>query len=223
MKNELEILLIGLNEAEMNKEKADLIDALSLLSGEVDSIYTSMSQKMKECIDDDDESKLAQLMKTRKVVKTINDQIAKIQSASKYDPGVEGGKVGDEYHLLSEDMTNQTPWKVEIDGHKFILEKQTWRCMFETIINALAEMSPQRFSQLVKKFNLENRTYCQFADSKEDLPTAYGITYIKAGNVYMSHQGSAKDICNKALEALSFFNLKDAHKVYVSGRVRNKR
>ena len=83
MKNELEILLIGLNEAEMNKEKADLIDALSLLSGEVDSIYVSMSQKMKECIDDDDESKLAQLMKTRKVVKTINDQIAKIQSASK--------------------------------------------------------------------------------------------------------------------------------------------
>ena len=52
MKNELEILLIGLGEADMNKEKADLIDALSLLSLEIETVYGAMSNKMKECIDE---------------------------------------------------------------------------------------------------------------------------------------------------------------------------
>lgn len=223
MKNELEILLIGLGEADMNKEKADLIDALSLLSLEIETVYGAMSNKMKECIDDDDESTLHQLMKTRKVVKTITEQIAKVQSASKYEPEVGKGKPGDEYHLLNEDMTNQTPWKVEVDGKSYILEKQTWRCMFETIISILAELSPQRFSLLVEKFNKESTCYCRFDKDRNNLTDSYGVTFIKSAGLYMSYFGSANSICTQALEALKFFNLKDSHKVFLSGRKRNVR
>lgn len=224
MQNKIEIMLIGLEEHGLRKEKQEFLEALSIMSESATDICNAIKTKMIACVANDEYDKLQELSQLSILTKQFTAQIDGIKGATKYNKSESETELKQHLvaHKLYEDMANQTPYKLVLEEQEYILEKPTWRCMFEVVMKELAKKSPERFMDLVDIFNAENASYCKFSQNKGALKSRhYTAVYIEDIKMYMVYQGDSKVLTAKALRALHYFNLQDKCEVYVNGKLRN--
>lgn len=226
MRNQMEAILIYMDSLGLLSEKRDVMDSMDLLCESFGNIGKAAKKKMHECIDNDEYDKIQDYRKMCSLIDQVITDIELTKTASKYKPTC--GDAMSQPNLvkraLNENMEHQTPYKIIIESETYILEKPTFRCLFETVFNLLASKDGDRFLELVDVFNKVGTKYCKFAKCKSDFKDEnYPISEIKAVDMFVQYQGQANALCERILYALAFFNLDDKYELYLNGRVRGVR
>lgn len=214
MKNQLEILLIGLENTNMDSEKENLKEALLFVLEELQDIENKMKEKMIECIKNDDCITLNQIMQVKTVtIDSLKEELKETIGVSKYDNG-QFKNTSKAKLVQKETVTRKKPCKFVLDGQVYLLEKKTWRYLIEVLANVLAEKAPKRFEEYMRIVNDENHSTFKFSKKKSDIEKDYAVpVYIKSVDTYMNFHDSARDLNELAHNMAGFFNLQDAFNI----------
>ena len=217
LKNDLEILLIGLQELNLLDSRAAVVDALELLAGEIDSALLAIKQQAHIFLDEDDIEKVNKCSQIRKMMENLSDTIISLQDVSPYDCIHDGSDTSADF--ASGERPAGKPVSFILKGKGYHLARSTWRQLLYQVLCVLGEFDAKRFEELVERLQAKNVTYYQFSDNSDDLISAVYKNkplYIPSAKLYVRLTGDASVMWKTTQEALKFFNLSTSFSVDTS-------
>ena len=217
LKNDLEILLIGLQELNLLDSRAAVVDALELLAGEIDSSLLAIKQQAHVFLDEDDIEKVNKCSQIRKMMENLSDTIISLQDVSPYDCIHDGGETSTD--LVTGERPAGKPVAFVLKGKGYHLARSTWRQLLYQVLCVLGEFDAKRFEEFVERLQAKNVTYYQFSDNSDDLISAVYKNkplYIPSAKLYVRLTGDSAVMWKTTQEALKFFNLATSFSVDTS-------
>ena len=219
MKNELEAIVIGLEEAGLKKQKETLITALQMLEQELSDMGQTMKVAMHDCIDVDDYGRLEKLQQLNVLIQTASSNLHDIPTATRYE---------NKEQPIVEKMTNvdsitgRSPSAIIINGERIDLPKDRWVTLLEHILRYCARVSPKRFEEMTQQ--MPNQSSLSFLGTTSEAARPYAqVVHIPELNQYVEISGSAERIWLACESVLKFYNLQGQYEILLNNKVRNKR
>lgn len=220
MKNELEAIVIGLEEAGLNKSRETLITALQMLEQELLDMGQSMKNAMHDCIDIDDFTKLKKLQQLNVLIQATCKDLHTIPEATRYDNNKP--KKAEKPATDVKDVTNRSPMAIIIAGTRIDLPKDTWLSLLENVLRYCAKASMKRYEEMVQEFNYTSGIVFLKDPAKATRSYAH-IIEIPEANQYIEIHGSSENLLRLSEGILEFYNLKGQYEILLNNKVRNKR
>ena len=217
LKNNLEILLIGLQELNLLDSRAAVVDALELLAGEIDASLLAIKNQAHVFLDEDDIEKVNKCSQIRKMMENLSDTIISLQDVSPYDCIRNGDNSSADFSIGEKPAGK--PIAFTLKGKGYNLHRSTWRQLLYQVMCVLAELDTKRFEEFVVRLQAKNVTYYQFSENSDDLISDVYKNKpwpISNTNLYVRLTGDATVMWKTTQEALKFFNLTTSFSVETS-------